>query len=293
MRKIRTHEFITVLMMNYTIAQTLSSKHFKRRFGIQRDVFKSLVKALRPLWRPTPKPGAQPKLGIEDRILVTLEYWREYRTYFHIGSSWGISESTVCRIVHWVEDSLMRSGRFRLPGKKTLLHGFGRPQVVVVDVTETPIERPQRRQRQFYSGKKKRHTLKSQLVIDQATGRIICTYFGKGRRHDFKVFQASGVYFHPDTASLQDKGYQGMQKLHANTRLPKKKPRGGKLSAADRAYNRELAKERVVIEQVNGRLKVFKILAERYRNRRRRFGLRCNLIAALYNCELSYATDAV
>jgi hypothetical protein len=280
-------------MMNYTIAQTLSPDHFKRRFGVQRETFKALVKALRPLWRPTPKPGAKPKLVLEDRILVALEYWREYRTYFHIGSSWGISESTVCRIVHWVEDTLMQSGRFRLPGKKALVRGFGRPQVVVIDVTETPIERPKRRQRQFYSGKKKRHTLKSQLVIDQATGRIICTFFGKGRRHDFKLFQASGVHFHEETESLQDKAYQGIQKLHANSHLPKKKPRGGKLSAADKAYNRELAKERVGIEQVNCRLKVFKILAERYRNRRRRFGLRGNLIAALYNYELSHSTDAV
>ena len=191
----------------------------------------------------------------------------------------------------------MQSGRFRLPGKKALLRGFGRPQVVVMDVTETPIERPKRRQRQFYSGKKKRHTLKSQLVIDRATGRIICTFFGKGRRHDFKLFQASGVHFHQETESLQDKGYQGIQKLHANihanSRLPKKKPRGGKLSAADKAYNRELAQERVVIEQVNRRLKIFKILSERYRNRRRRFGLRCNLIAALYNYELSHSAEAV
>lgn len=147
-------------MMNDTIAQTLSSAHFKRRFGIHRATFKELVKVLKPEWRETPKPGAKPKLELEDRVLVVLEYWREYRTYFHIGSSWGISEATVCRIVHWVEDHLMRSGKFRLPGKKRLVQGFGRPSVVVIDVTATPIERPKQRQRQFYSGKKKRHTLK-------------------------------------------------------------------------------------------------------------------------------------
>ena len=78
-----------------------------------------------------------------------------------------------------------------------------------------------------------------------------------------------------------------MQKLHLNSRLPTKKPRGGQLAAEDRAYNRTLARERVVIEQVNRCLKIFRILAERYRNRRRRFGLRCNLIAALYNYEQS------
>jgi hypothetical protein len=100
------------------------------------------------------------------------------------------------------------------------------------------------------------------------------------------------VRFHPKTQSFQDKGYQGIQKAHANSCVPKKKARGGKLSAADKAYNRELAQERVGIEQLNCRLKVFKILAERYRNRRRRFGLRCNLTAALYNHELFHSADA-
>lgn len=81
---------------------------------------------------------------------------------------------------------------------------------------------------------------------------------GQGRRHDLKLFQASGVQFHPRTESLQDKGYQGRQKLHANSRIPRKQPRGGQLTQADRAYNRNLARERVVIEQVNRRLKILR-----------------------------------
>ena len=273
--------------MNYTIAQTLSPEHFKRRFGIHQTTFKTILKVLRPQWRATPKPGAKPSLGLEDRVLVALEYWREYRTYFHIGSSWGVSESTVCRIVHWVEDHLLGAGCFRLPGKKRLVQGFGRPRVVIIDVTETPIERPKQHQRAYYSGKKKRHTLKCQVLIDSHTGGVICLFVGQGSRHDFKLFQASGVRLHPDTESLQDKGYQGIQKLHANSRLPNKKPKGGALSAVQKAENRALADERIGIEHVNRRFKIFRILAERYRNRRRRYGLRCNLIAALYNYELS------
>jgi len=88
-----------------------------------------------------------------------------------------------------------------------------------------------------------------------------------------------------------DIGYQGIQKLHANTRLPKKKPPGGQLTPEDKAYNRQLARERVVIEQTNRCLKIFRILAERYRNRRRRFGLRCKGIAALYNFERSQSAS--
>lgn len=82
-----------------------------------------------------------------------------------------------------------------------------------------------------------------------------------------------------------DIGYQAIQKLHPNSRLPHNKPRGGQLTQAQKADNRALARRRVVIEQTNRCLKIFRLLAERYRNRRRRFRLRCNLIAALYNYE--------
>jgi hypothetical protein len=279
-------------MMNSKIAQNLSAEHFKRRFGIHRSTFKQLLKTLRPLWRTTPKPGAKPKLDLADRVLVCLEYWREYRTYFHIGSSWGVSEATVYRIVRWVEDHLMQSREFRLAGKKQLVPDFGSPQVVAMDVTETPIDRPKRRQRQFSSGKKQRHTLKGQIVLELDSGLIICTFFGKGRRHDFKLYQASGVRFAPQIESLQDKGYQGIQKLHTNSCLPHEKPRSGQLTSVQKSENRALARRRVIIEQVNRCLKIFRILTERYRNRRRRFGLHCNLIAALYNYERTLAVCA-
>jgi DDE superfamily endonuclease len=169
---------------------------------------------------PKLKSGRPTKLSLEDQILVTLQYWREYRTYFHIGETWGVSEATVCRIVHHVENTLIRSGRFRLPGKKWLLRGREVPAIVVVDVAGTPIERPKHRQKQFYSGKKKTYTLKSQLVVDQQSRRIICTAHGKGRRHDFWLFLTSGVRLHSRTEGLGDKGYQGWRKLYANSPIP-------------------------------------------------------------------------
>ena len=277
------------LRMNYESAKQLRPEWFKRRFGVRLSTFKRMVKALQSQQPAKPRRGRKPKLCLEDRLLVALEYWREYRTYFHIATNWGVAESTVCRIVHWVEDCLMRSGLFRLPGKKQLVQGFGRPEVVVMDVTETPIERPKRKQRSFYSGKKRQHTLKCQLILDRATGTVICTFFGKGRRHDFHLFKASGIHFHPETGSLQDSGYQGIADYHANSFIPRKKPQGGELSSLEKAYNQELARERICIEHVNRRLKIFKILRDRYRNRRRRYGLRCNLIAAFYNYELAAA----
>lgn len=86
---------------------------------------------------------------------------------------------------------------------------------------------------------------------------------------------------------LADKGYQGITKIHSNSRTPKKKPRGSTLSLEDKRLNRFLAQLRVVGEHLNRNLKIFKILSERYRNRRKRFGLRFNLIAGLYNYQLN------
>ena len=144
-----------------------------------------------------------------------------------------------------------------------------------------------KKQKRFYSGKKKRHTLKSQVVVDQLSHKIICTAHGTGRVHDFRLFKYSQIRFTPEIECLADKGYQGIQKLHAHSRTPQKKPTGGYLSDENKKSNRHLAQVRVVGEHVHRRLKVFKILSERYRNRRKRFSLRFNLIAGVYNYELS------
>ena len=131
------------------------------------------------------------------------------------------------------------------------------------------------------------NTLKSQVVVDQVNKQIICTAQGKGREHDFSLFKSSQVRFKQEVVCLADKGYQGIAKIHPKSCTPKKKPTGGSLSVEDRHLNRQLAKLRVVGEHINRSLKIFKILSERYRNRRKRFGLRLNLIAGLYNYDLS------
>ena len=102
-----------------------------------------MVSVLRQAQQRIP-PGRPSKLSIEEQVLITLEYLREYRTYFHIAQSWGVNESTAYRIIRKVEDCLIQSGDFRLPGKKKLLEGEHEIEVVVVDVTESPIERPKK-----------------------------------------------------------------------------------------------------------------------------------------------------
>lgn len=130
--------------------------------------------------------------------------------------------------------------------------------------------------------------MKAQLVVDQASGKIICTAYGIGRIHDFRLLKiTTKVRFHASQLCLADKGYQGIAKLHTPSCIPTKKPRRANLFTPERQHNRNLAQLRVIGEHINRRLKIFRILKQQYRNRRKRFGLRCNLIAGLINYELA------
>lgn len=108
-------------------------------------------------------------------------------------------------------------------------------------------------------------------MIDRRNKQVSCTAHCRGAQHDFALYKQSGVKPHSDIKCLGDSGYQGLNKLHANSQTPDKKRRGQKLSPEAKRRNRELARRRIVVEHVLRRLKTFRLLAERYRNRRRRF----------------------
>jgi hypothetical protein len=127
--------------MRYETVKTLKDGDFKRLTGVSRGVYEKmlaiLVRDLRDFGRPA-------KLSRADQLLMTLMYWREYRTEFHIGVTYGVSEATVCRTIRKVEKVLMKSGEFRLPGRKALQASDTLIEVVLIDATEQPIERPKK-----------------------------------------------------------------------------------------------------------------------------------------------------
>ncbi len=127
--------------MFYADARLLKPPVFKRLTGVLPDTFCAMSSALTA---HQPGGGRPPKHCREDRLLMTLMYWREYRTYAHIAQTYSLSESAVCRTIHAVEDALLRSGAFTLPGKKALTRSDIRFEVVVVDATECPVERPKK-----------------------------------------------------------------------------------------------------------------------------------------------------
>lgn len=127
--------------MKYEDIKTWKDTDFKRLTGVRPKTF---AKMLAVVEKELPNFGRPPKLSRADQLLMTLMYWREYRTQFHIAGSYGISEATVCRTINKVEDALMRSGEFSLPGKKVLQPSDTLIEVILVDVSEQPIERPKK-----------------------------------------------------------------------------------------------------------------------------------------------------
>ena len=121
---------------------------FKRLTGVKRSTFAKMVEVVKEhiaLSRKHPSRGAPAKASVEDQLLMMLMYYREYRTFLHTATSYGYSESQGWRIVRKVEDLLLRSGVFRLPGKKALLKIEGAVLGnIVVDVGESPVERPKK-----------------------------------------------------------------------------------------------------------------------------------------------------
>ena len=127
--------------MRYETIEHLKDSDFKRLTGVQRKTFDQMLKVVEKGLRNFGRPS---KLRRADQLLMTLMYWREYRTEFHIAQSYGISEATVCRTIRKVENALVRSGKFRLPGKKTFQASDTVFEVVLVDVSEQLIERPKK-----------------------------------------------------------------------------------------------------------------------------------------------------
>jgi len=190
------------------------------------------------------------------------------------------SENELCRksIVKRVEDILIKSRVFSLTGKKALHNHDENFEVVMIDATKTPIERPK---------KKKRHTIKTQVVVDKTTRQVIAVDFSVGKTHDFNLFKKSQLLLTKFTKILTDSGYQDIQNLHDTTELPQKKKRGQKLSKEDKKKNTAIASQRAGNEHAIGFIKRFKVVCERYRHRRKRFGLRFSLIAGMCNFELA------
>jgi hypothetical protein len=275
-------------------------KAFRRLTGIDPDTFRSLLpqverafgeargkRADRPGRRRRPGAGRKFALPLGDRLLMLLVYYRTYVSHAFLAFLFGVDDATVCRNIRQLEPLL--AGIFRIPERRLRLEP-DEIRELFFDGTERPTRRPKRRQRRCYSGKKKRHTLKNQIVVARKRKRggrrrqkrrlrvagVSPTFAGKV--HDKKVYDRSRMAVPAGVSGYGDTGYQG-----TGLRTPAKRKRGQALTRRQRRGNRLLSRKRIAAEHGIGKMKIWRIAGERYRNPVRRHTLILKNVAGLHN----------
>ncbi len=231
-------------------------------------------------------------IGPGCKLVLALTYWREYRAMRQMGLDYDVAPSTVCDSIKWVEITLANNSLFQLQDIKTEIEKIEQSgnnvECIIGDVEEQPIERPKENQEESYSGKKKMHTTKNQIIIDEMTQKIINIFNARGTMHDYKMIQESNI-----TSTLKEKkikgkfdsGYQGIQNL-MEAIIPYKKSKYHELTEAEKNHNTKLSSERIKIEHTNRTIKIFRIMKEKYRNHMNRYAEKLNIIVGIYNLNL-------
>lgn len=225
------------------------------------------------------KDGATPI----ERLQITLEYLRQYTSQRYLSVKYKVSKSRISDIIKWTLKVLVDDSSFSLPNKVQNIYDTSEDRIY--DATESKIDRPSKHQEDWYSGKKKMHTIKTQVEIGADTLLIYSIAFSKGSVHDFKLYKKSPVDYNRSTILVVDKGYLGIDKIHGKSMLPIKASKNHPLTNDEKWYNKELSKLRICIEHVNAFIKKFKIVSTRFRNKRKNFKLYMSLICGIYNFE--------
>lgn len=263
---------------------------FRRLTGVSVATFDRMVAQLRAPWeaaeRRKAKSGRPWEVGgLEDHLLIMLLYYRCYVTQEFIGFFWQVDRSVICRAIRRIERHAHPLFGVQREPKITRREA----EALIVDCTEQPIQRPgaDAVQRAHYSGKRKRHTLKTEYVVT-AQGRIASVSDSHpGSRHDLTI-RREGAQMPRSARVYADSAYQGYEREHAAVELPYKKRKGGDLSADDKEYNRGLSSFRVAIEHRIGRTKRFRIVAERFRDPCHTHPTKTSIIAGLENIEAGF-----
>jgi DDE superfamily endonuclease/Helix-turn-helix of DDE superfamily endonuclease len=256
----------------------------------------------RPGRQRAPGGGHPFTLERRDQLLLTVVWLRRYPTYDVLGLFFGVAKAIVCRTIAAVLPELEAVGRdtMRMPDpgrwRRHSLDGLlaATPELaVILDSFEQPVQRPKDRAEadRWYSGKKRRHTIKTQVAVDAATGRFVDVCGGAvGPLADLTLLEASGLLgrLPPGVGALGDLAYVGMGRLHpeGRTATPRRKPRGQPRPAADIEFNRAFARRRVLVEHRIGRLRTYQALSQADRHHRRHHEPRVIAVAGLLNRQL-------
>ncbi len=260
---------------------------FCKLTGLSLSEFERMLVTLRPSLRKVFNHRGRPSklVSLEDKLILLLIYYRTYATHEFLGYLVGLDNSNVCRLLAKLEPVVAK--KIHIKKDRTLTED--KITELLLDVTEQPIQRPQssRTRKQHYSGKKKRTTQKIEIVMKRSGEIVNVSHSTPGHVHDFNLRKASDP-LPPDPEKYVDLGYLGLDKLSKHVRLPHKKPKGGTLTKEQKQENRTLAKIRIKVEHKFAQLKKFRILADIYRNFRKKHHLRFNIIAGILNLQAGF-----
>lgn len=264
---------------------------FRRLSGVDIKEFNQITEAIRTEWSVSIEnnkqcAGRNSKLStLEDKLLALMIYYRTYTTHEFIGYLFNLHNSNICRLFKKLEPILAK----KITIKKDRSLTAEKVLELLVDVTEQPTQRPKKasKQRKSYSGKKKRNTLKTEIVVTDKGAITSVSRMHMGRIHDFKIRKQS-EHLPPTANKYVDSGYQGLQKITCNVTLPYKKSKGNPLTQEQKSHNRTLASFRMRIEHKIRQIKIFKIMAETYRNFQKKHNMRFNIIAGIVNLKCGF-----
>ena len=225
--------------------------------------------------------GRKKELPLEDQLIMLLMYYRLYISQEFLGILFNLHNCNVSRQIKYLEPLLAKI--FKIPSRKIKLTEAELTEEKIieffVDATEQPVNRPKKRQKRYYSGKKKRHTIKNQIIVDEKGKIRTVTPSTPGKKHDKRLFDENEPDLPDDTELIGDLGYFGANEVL----VPNKKPKGGKLTKEEKQYNKALSRRRITVEHSFGKMKIFQILSQRFRNPKRKHSLIFKNVAGLHN----------
>jgi hypothetical protein len=269
-------------MLNYEFF-VKNPRLFNSIFGLKLHEFEALAIKVERVFNKKiigkyKRPGRFHKLDLRSMVMLLLMYYRHYVTQRFIGALFGLDVANVCRIIRKLEPIL--SQVMKLP-KRTGLQP-DELESLIIDATENQIERPKHNQKPYYSGKKKRQTIKTEIRVTMEGKILHVSESVPGSVHDFALLKR-GEKIPKETRVYVDSGYQGIQDIHRESEYPYKKPRKGELTDEEKEYNTVLSRFRVKVENVLGDIKTFRIISDRYRNKLKRFNEKFRIIAGFVN----------
>jgi transposase len=271
-------------MAKFNSVWLLRKRPFRSLTGVDAGAFHTMVKKLRPHWRErvvglknrTGRPWGIG--GLEEHLLVLLILYRCCVTQDFLACLYQTDQAAISRSLRRIERLAVKM----LGVTRQIKVSREEAEALIVDCTEQPIQRPSRKQRCWYSGKKKSHRIKTEIIVTER-GRIVsCSDPATGRTSDITV-RRRGTKLPKDSRVYADSGYQGLQDEHPDVEIPYKKSKHHPLTKDEKEYNHSLSRFRVRVEHAFAKLKSFRMLSERYRYPRSTYAAKFAIIAGIVN----------